>query len=71
MYMPYAATNITGVENCSNRERGAASLCVYLSLFGDWTLIDGNLHNFMARPVPRHNRDVTFGHAKMLSQNFD
>lgn len=71
IYMPYTAANITGVENCSNREREAASLCVSLSLFGDWALIGGNLHNFMARPVSCHNRDATFGHAKMLGQNFN
>lgn len=69
--MPYVAVNITGVENCSNREREAASLCVSLSLFGDWALIGGNLHNFMARPLPCHDRDAVFGHAKMPSQNFN
>ena len=69
--MPYVAVNIAGVENCSNREREAASLCVSLSLFGDWALIGGNIHNFMARPLPCHDRDAVFGHAKMPSQNFN
>ena len=50
--------SITGVENYSNREREVASLCVSLSLFGDWALIGSNLHNFMARPLPCHDRDA-------------
>ena len=66
-----AFAGITGVEKRSNREREAASLCVSLSLFGGWVLIGGNLHNFMARSLPCHDRDAVFGHAKMPSQNFN
>lgn len=103
--MPYAAVNITGVENCSNREKEATGLCASLFFGGalmpsyrspNEMMIDNapkikavsavlllvlcffglvvlgfNLHDFMARPLPCHDRNAVFGHAKMLSQNFN